>query len=251
MISAKAELSKKSMMKFARQFGDTTNQALLRLAISTGKQCAMLTHPMEKGRKVQENAILKGATKNVRAISPKLFNKIAKKAKPAYRFDRGGSGAVWVKLTPKQILRSDREVYDFIEDHRKENGRAKWLPFNQKAICKEPDFNKAMVRRRKLAGVTKGSWLGAHRELSKKVRGGDKPRLGKNVMSYAQKHMDKGDGKYLPKRLGKSECHLISDAPATKDQRIFPRDHADKAVKRAWKNTLSWYRRQCRLKYAR
>ena len=250
-VSAKAELTKASMRKFQKKFGDTTNQALIRLAVSTGRECALLTHPMKNARKVQQDAIMKGARKNIAPLPAKLFNLVTRKPKPAFRFERGGSGAVWAKLTPSQILQSDRDVYDFIEEARKPNGRVKWLPFSQKAICKKGDFDKAMVRRRKLAGVTKGSWLGAHRALSKKVRGGDKPRLGKNFMAYAQKHMDKGDGKARLKRLGKSEADLISDAPATKDQRIFPKEHAKDAVERSWRKTLSWYRRQCRLKFAK
>ena len=45
MIQTKAELSKRSMDKFRKQFGDTTNQALLRLAVSAGRECARLTPP--------------------------------------------------------------------------------------------------------------------------------------------------------------------------------------------------------------
>ncbi len=250
-IKATAEISKASMRKFQKKFGDTSNQALLRLAVSTGRECALLTHPMKNGKAVQMDAIQKGARKNIAVLPPKLFNQITKKPNPAFRFSRGAAGVVWSKLTEDRILRSDREIYDFIEQTRKPNGRAGWLPYTEKAICKKGDFNKAMVRRRKLAGVTKGSWLGGHQELSKKIRGGDKPRLGKNFMNYAQKHMDKGTGKYRGKKLGKSEAHLISEAPATKDQRIFPKKNAKDAVERAWKKTYRWYRLQCRLQFAK
>ena len=250
-LKATAEISKASMRKFQKKFGDTSNQALLRLAASTSRECALLTHPMENARKVQINAIEKGARKNIAVLPPKLFNDISKKPKPAYRFSRGGAGDVWSKLTPNRILKSDREIFDFIEKTRKPNGRAGWLPYTEKAICKKPDFKKAIVRRRKLAGVTKGSWLGGGRDLSKKVKGGDKPRIAKNFLPFAQKHIDLGSGKYRGKNLGKSEASLISEAPATKDQRIFPKKHAKDAVERAWKKTYRWYRIQCRLKFAK
>lgn len=246
MIEAKADLSQKSMRRFVKQFGDTTNQALLRLAVSVGRECALLTQPQGSSKKKIHDAIKHGALANVAAIPPTLFNKISKSRNPAFKFSRG-----WVHLNDGQILKSGSEIWDFIEDNRMPNGRVKWLPHRQKAIARKDDFKDVMVRRRKLAGVTKGSWLGAHQALAKKIRGSDKPRLGKNFMNWAQKHLDKGTGEFRGKRLGKSEAHLVSDAPATKDKRIFAKDDAKKAVERAWRKTLGWYRIQCRLKYSK
>ena len=246
MIETKAELSLKSMRRFVKQFGDTTNQALLRLAVSAGRECALLTQPYGSSKKKIQDSIKHGAEANIAAIPPTLFNRIEKSRNPAFKFSRG-----WVHLNNGQILKSGSEIWDFIEDNRMPNGRVKWLPHRQKAIARKDDFKDVMVRRRKLAGVTKGSWLGAHQALAKKIRGSDKPRLGKNFMNWAQKHMDKGDGEFRGKRLGKSEARLVSDAPATKDKRIFAKDDAKKAVKRAWKKTLGWYRIQCRLKYSK
>ena len=246
MIQTKAELSKRSMDKFRKQFGDTTNQALLRLAVSAGRECALLTQPYGSSKKKIQDSIKHGAEANIAAIPATLFNRIEKSRNPAFKFSRG-----WVHLNNGQILKSGSEIWDFIEDNRMPNGRVKWLPHRQKAIARKDDFKDVMVRRRKLAGVTKGSWLGAHQALAKKIRGSDKPRLGKNFMNWAQKHMDKGDGEFRGKRLGKSEARLVSDAPATKDKRIFSKDDAKKAVKRAWKKTLGWYRIQCRLKYSK
>jgi len=246
MIETKAELSLKSMRRFVKQFGDTTNQALLRLAVSAGRECALLTQPYGSSKKKIQDSIKHGAEANIAAIPATLFNRIEKSRNPAFKFSRG-----WVHLNNGQILKSGSEIWDFIEDNRMPNGRVKWLPHRQKAIARKDDFKDVLVRRRKLAGVTKGSWLGAHQALAKKIRGSDKPRLGKNFMNWAQKHMDKGDGEFRGKRLGKSEARLVSDAPATKDKRIFSKDDAKKAVRRAWKKTLGWYRIQCRLKYSK
>ena len=199
MIRAKAELTRRSLNKFRKQFGDTTNQALLRLAVSVGRECALLTQPYGASKKKIQGAIKHGAEANVAAIPATLFNKIAKSRNPAFKFKRG-----WVHLNDGQILKSGAQIWDFIEDNRMENGRVRWLPHRQKAIA-----------------------------------------------SFAQKHIDKGTGKFRPKILSTSEARLISDAPATKDKRIFAKDAAKKAVARAWRKTLSWYRRQCRLKFAK
>ena len=246
MISMQAALDEKKMKRFSKSFGDTTNQALLRLAISTSKNCAFFTNPRGKGKKEIVNAINKGALLNITPLAAKEFNRHAKSSNPAL-FANGR----WYKMNQGQILRSEGDVWDFIEKSREgsKRGRPKGLHYSRKAVCRKKDMDAVLKRRRKLAGITKGSWLGAFKALSIKVRGGDKPRLGKNYMNWAQKHMDMGRGKWQPKRLGKSEADLISNAPATKDKRIFSNEDARDAMKSAWRNTLSWYRLQCKLKY--
>jgi len=246
MISLNAALDEKKMQRFSRSFGDTTNQALLRLAISVSKNCAFYTNPRGKGKKKIVDAINKGARLNITALPVKEFNRHAKTNNPA-QFVKGR----WHKMDQSQILRSEEDVWNFIEKSRdgSKSGRPKWIPSNRKAICKNKDMDAVLKRRRKLAGIAKGSWLGAFKALSIKVVGGDKPRLGKNYMNWAQKHMDMGRGKWQPKRLGKSEADLISNAPSTKDKRIFSNEDAKDAMKSAWRNTIKWYRLQCRLKY--
>ena len=84
-------------------------------------------------------------------------------------------------------------------------------------------------------------------EEERKEAGSRGRRCGKTY--WAQKHMDMGRGKWQPKRLGKSEADLISNAPSTKDKRIFSNEDAKDAMKSAWRNTIKWYRDQCKLKY--
>ena len=245
-MSASAEMDRGSLEKFRKQFGETSDQALLRLALSVSRECAFYTQP--RGLKVEKivGAIEAGAKRNIIPLKAPDFKRHAKTNNPSH-FMNGR----WYPLHQDQILRDEDEIWDFIEKYRKGNqGRVKWVPPGQKAICKAADLNKVIKRRKKLAGIMKGSWFGSFSDLSRKVKGGDRPRLGKNYMYWAQRHKDKGKGRWIPGGRDKSEARLISKAPATLDDKYFNKGLADEAIKSAWKNTIAWYKQQCRIKFS-
>ena len=238
-LTLSAELDSKKMNKFRRQFGESSNQALVRLGVDTAKMAAVLTQPEGKGKKKIIKSINSGANKNIAALPAKTFNYFANKRSPAFPFQ--GS---WVRLDDSQILRSPGEIYDFVEKHRDNKGRVKSLSRGRRAICKQGDMDKAMTARRKLAGVAKGSWLGAGKSLARKSKGPEPASVGKNYMAWAQKHAKLGDSRFIKKILGKSEVHLISNAPSTKDKGLFSREAAKDAIEKATKTTMAFYRRE-------
>ncbi len=246
-MSADMEMDPGSLEKFRIEFGDTSNQALLRIAVSVSRECAFFTQPRGKGKKKIVDAINKGALLNIYPLPAKEFKKHANSSNPAFFANER-----WYKLKHGQILRSEDDIWNFIEKSREgsKRGRPKWLHPSRKAICKKSDMSAVLKRRRKLAGIAKGSWLGAFKPLSLKIKGGDKPRLGKNYMSWAQKHADKGRARWSPSHhLRVSQADLISEAPATKSKRIFSDKLGKRAVNSAWKKTTSWYEKQCKLKF--
>ena len=245
MISVKAKLDERKMKSFRKKFGETSNQALIRLAVDVAKDAAVLTEPKGKSKKQIVKNIISGARVNIAAIPARQFNQISKKKSPWFRFSKGG-----VSLSRAQILESPGEINGFIERNRNKKGRVRRLSQNQKAICKTGDMNKVLVKRKKLAGVTKGSWLGAGIKLSRKSKGSHPARVGKNFMAFAQKHKDRGTAKFRARILGKSEAFLISNAPATKDVKIFSKRDAKEAIRRAWKKVLNYYRREVRARVA-
>ena len=244
MISVKADLDRGKMIKFRRQFGESSNQALIRLSVGVAKEAAILTKPMGRGKKKVVAGIIAGARSNIRDLPAKRFNQIAKKSRPAFKFRDQ-----WVSLGEDQILRSPDEVNAFIEKNRNSKGRVKKLSSRDKAIAKTADFNKTLVRRKKLAGIAKGSWIGAGKVLARKSRGPEPARVGKNFIAWAQKHSDLGTARFRKRTLGKSEAHLISKAPATRDNGIFSKDEARQAVRRSWRKTLTWYRRESKRRF--
>ena len=146
-LTLSAELDSKKMNKFRRQFGESSNQALVRLGVDTAKMAAVLTQPEGKGKKKIIKSINSGANKNIAALPAKTCNYFANKRSPAFPFQ--GS---WVRLDDSQILRGPGEIYDFVEKHRDNKGRVKSLSRGRRAICKQGDMDKAMTARRKLAG---------------------------------------------------------------------------------------------------
>ena len=247
-MSATAEMDRGSLEKFRKQFGETSDQALLRLALSASRECAFYTQPRGQKKSAVEkivNAIEAGARRNIIPLKAPDFKRHAKSKNPAH-FMNGR----WYKLGQDQILWDEDEIWEFIEKYRKGNkGRVKWVPPGRKAICRVSDLNKVITRRKKLAGIMKGSWFGAFGDLSPKVKGGDRPRLGKNYMYWAQRHKNKGRGRWVPGGRDKSEARLISKVPGTLDKKYFNQGLADEAIKSAWRKTIAWYRQQCKIKF--
>ena len=244
-MSASMEMDRGSLEKFRKQFGETSDQALLRLALSVTRECAFYTQPRGKKKDKIVGAIDGGARRNIIPLKAPDFKRHAKSRNPSH-FMNGK----WYKLHQDQILRDEDAIWEFIEKYRKGNkGRVKWVPPGRKAICKAADLNRVIRRRKKLAGTMKGSWFGAFGPLSRKVRGGDRPRLGKNYMYWAQRHKDKGRGRWVPGGRDKSEAQLISKVPGTLDKKYFNQGLADKAIKSSWRKTIVWYRRQCKIKF--
>lgn len=245
MISVSAKLDSGKLNKFRRKFGESSNQALVRLGVDTAKLAAVLTQPEGKGKKKIIKGINSGAKRNIAPLPAKAFSYFTKQKRISFPFQ--GS---WVTLREDQVLRSPSEIYDFVEKHRDSKGRVKSLPRGRRAICKQGDMDKAMTARRKLAGVAKGSWLGAGKSLAKKSKGPAPATVGKNYMAWAQKHKKLGQSKLIKRILGKSEVHLISNASSTKDKGLFSRRAANEAIEKASKITLNWYRREVKRRLA-
>ena len=245
MISISARMHDVKMRTFSKHFGETSNQSLLRVGVQTAKEAAELTMPIGRSKKLITQNIITGARINVVDVVARRFNALAKRAKPRFKMRNK-----WVALPPNQILRDAGEVDRFIEKHRNAKGRVEKIQPEERAVCKRSDMNKTLVRRKKLAGIAKGSWIGAGRKLARRARGPNPPRIGKNFMNWTQKHADKGNGKLRTALLGKSHVLLISNAPHTKDKGILPPRLVKDAVKRGWKKTLNWYRREVKRRLA-
>tara|TARA_R100000655_G_scaffold35628_1_gene69254 strand:+ start:6886 stop:7623 length:738 start_codon:yes stop_codon:yes gene_type:complete len=245
MISIKAKMNDVKMRTFSKRFGETSNQSLLRVGVQTAKEVAELTTPLGRSKKLITQNIITGARINVVDVVARRFNALAKRARPRFKMRNK-----WVALPSNQILRDAGEVDRFIEKNRNSKGRVKKLQPEKRAVCKTSDMNKTLVRRKKLAGIAKGSWIGAGKKLARRARGSNPPRIGKNFMAWTQKHADKGTAKLKTALLGKSHVLLISNAPHTKDKGIVPPRLANDAVKRGWRKTLNWYRREVKRRLA-
>ena len=227
---------REKLQRLSRDFGDDADQATARLAVSMAREIAILTPPRGKDKKAILGAIITDAWRVVMVIPGKFFNHLTKTARPRINMGKGG----WQAIRPSQLTRSDRDIYDHIESHRDGKGRVREFKNRQvsmQLITTKPTMNKVLRRRRKLAGVAKGGFLGAGMAAARFQKGADRVSIGKNFMAWAQKHRNLGTAR----RIKAGEIELRNSA--RNSGALVGIGEADLAHERAWKNTERWYRR--------
>jgi len=227
---------REKLQKLARDFGDDADQATARLAVSVARELAVLSPPRGKDKKTIVAAIVTQAWRVVMVIPSKFFTHLSKAARPRVNMGKGG----WQAIQHSQLTRSDRQIYDHIESHRDGKGRVKEFKNRQvhmQLITTLPTMNKVLRRRRKLAGVVKGGFLGAGMEAARYQKGADRVAIGKNYMAWAQKHRGMGSAR----RTKPGEIELRNSARHAGGQVDVLT--VDRAETRAWKNTERWYKK--------
>lgn len=231
---------RRNFSKWQKKFGDSAAQAVSRLSVGVARETAILVEPKGKSKKKVVNGIVAGARSNIVAIPARDFNKLSAKRRPGFKF-----GHRWVTLDADQLLRGESEIQRFIEANRDGRGRVRKLSPERKAVAKKGDFNKVLVKRKRLAGIAKGSVLGAGMRAARFQRGGRRLSIGKNFMAWAQKHAGFGTAKRRRRAFG-PEIRLISEARHTRNNDIVSQQDVKEASRRAWRKTLAWYRHAMR-----
>lgn len=230
---------KRSIIREGRRFGDTGRQAVARWGVQAGRELAFQTQPFGNGgsRKTQEAAIEAGMKAVVLTVE-----KAQKKGKTV-RVTRNGKS--W-NHPASRFLESPEELNQWVEAHRVgAHGHTRRLKISQVAVCRKTTFRKAFALRKRLAGKAKGPWLGAAMDIAKMQRGARQIRIGKNFMSYAQKHSAKGKAK-KPLRGPFPIARLINNAAHVADSYVLKRSQITKALSMSGRKTLTWYKRAIR-----
>ena len=227
---------REKLQKLARDFGDDADQATARLAVSVARELAILAPPRGKDKKTIIAAIVTQAWRVVIVIQSKFYTHLMKSKRPRINMGKGG----WQPVSHSQFTKSDKQLYDHIESHRDGKGHVREYKNRQlsmQLITTRPAMNKVITRRRKLAGVLKGGFLGAGMAAARYQKGADRVAIGKNFISWAQKHRNMGSAK-RPKR---GQIELRNNARhASKLMDVLV---VDLAEDRAWKNTVGWYKK--------
>jgi hypothetical protein len=113
---------------------------------------------------------------------------------------------------------------------------------DRRAVCKKSDFNKTLRARKARAGIAKGAWVGAGREIARKQRGAQRLAIGKSFLSWTQKHANFGDIR-TRLRAFRAQADLINKARHAKSSYVIKDSHKKKAVYWGGRKTLKWYRR--------
>jgi hypothetical protein len=205
-----------SLKKASQDFGDSTDQSVLRWGVSIARELAGATQAFGRGKKAYSTQL--GAI-----ISD--MQKVVKIAQPSAK----------VNFPDPQSLIA------FVETKRtRQRRRTITLPENKKPTTHYNTFKQAVEIKAEQIGRAKGAWIGAGLNLSSQQKGEGKITIGKNFLGYAQKFARLGDTK-KKRSLFSSETILENNSQHSADKTVLSDSQKQKAVKFGLKKTLKWY----------
>lgn len=216
---------KAKLNKLSKEFGDTHEQAVVRLMVSAARNLAFETEAWGKvgTKKKQEIAIMRGITNVVNIVTPKHLQSLKKK------------GAV-------TVIESGSDLSEYVNGLRGKDGMTARMTKDMRAYTSEAVVKQCFTIRRKLAGIAKGGWLGAGMKASQMQTGGEKISIGKNFLSYAQKFARFGKvamrGGILTKRFG----ILYNTAKHAGKKRVLTNTGIETAKNQASIAVVKWYK---------
>lgn len=248
MAAAKIELDleqlRREVIAFAERFGETSRQAVVRAAVSVAREAAVQTLPRggDKGtatKKKIERRINRGVVlASVVLKDKKMWSRIKAQKRPRLRDkDR------WTEVRPEQFVDDKNRFSEWVDKVRGGNANpSRYLQFSRKAIVWPKLVKDTQRLRRKRAGIAKGGWLGAGMEAARMQRGGDRISIGKNYMSWAQKHSKWGRAeRYGSRQGGEFGVGLKNKNPYLRN--LWTRRLGKVAGEIGWRKTLRHYER--------
>ncbi|MGA0846890.1 MAG: hypothetical protein ACO3RV_10130 [Luteolibacter sp.] len=209
MLKASFDLRQldRSIAKAAKNFGETNKTAVARWGVATCRELALSTQPFGNG----------GMRSVCNPVDARAFNRAKGKK-----------------------LNSPDEISQWVDEHRTGSRGHARLNGGKKAICKQSDFRKALTARKTRAGMAKGAWLGAGKEIAKRQRGSDRLTIGKGFLSWTQKHTHRGAARASMMAF-RAAADLINKARHSASDYVIKDSHKRKAVEWGGRKTLKWY----------
>jgi len=179
---------------WAEKVGETTEQATIRLAVGVARSLMVETRPKQ--------ATIADLKKKTAASMGLVVEPVAQ-----VHFNRILSGkargvAIDGKLYPvrqDRVLKSIQDIWSAIERHRDNRGRTIKLAPRDRYICGRANFNKVVMKRRRLWGVAKGAWYGAGLAAGRKQAGLDRINI-KPKPKWIEHHSSKGQSTQMGSR---------------------------------------------------
>jgi len=224
----------KSLKKFAKLFGETSAQAVVRWSVQTCRELAMETQAWGKvqTKKKQEGAILADAY-NVLLVVDTL-----KSTGKGYRVTNQGKS---YSVAASKVLKSPGEISDWIEIHRtRRRGRTARIPIEERKVVSRKDFKAGMKERIARSGMAKGAWLGAGQAIARAQTGQEKINIGKNFLGYAQKHSGRGTAT-KPTNGWRPICGLTNHTAHSASKNVLSDAGMRRSVDFGLRKTVKWY----------
>lgn len=245
MIEAKFDMPKleRSLKRASKAFGDSTQQAVARWSVQCGRELAVSTQVYGKSgtRQKQNFAIEADARKVIFPVDSFRPSKTGRTARYTWR----GKSGNWPQ---SRVLKDAAAVNDWIEQNRtRRRGRTAKLPFAELAICEASVFKAAMKIRFARSGMAKGGWLGAGKDAVKFQKGAQRITIGKNFLSYAQKHGHLGNAKLRGGTVFQPVADLENRAPHVSSPSVLSKSEIGVAVGFGLRKTIKWYQHAAKL----
>jgi len=237
MISAKIDMPKleRSLKRYAKQFGDTTAQAVIRWSIQTCREMALETQVWgQRGtRKKQMGSIEAGALAVVLVVE--TLTNVGK----TYRATNRGKT---YHIPANRVLSDAGQVSAWIEQNRtRSHKRTRSIPVEERRVCTQEVFKRAMLDRAKAAGMAKGGWIGAGNDIAKSQKGAGKMNIGVGFLKYAQKHSHFGSS-VEPSPGFSPAAKLTNKVPYSGEKHVLAGGAFKKASAFGLKKTVKWYK---------
>jgi len=238
----KAEIDRpkleKSLKRFSKEFGETNAQAVVRWSVQACRELAMETQAVadkslgEKPRDKQRGAIIDDSYQ-VLLVVDNLTS-----SGRGYRAENQGKT---YHVRADMVLTDAQSVNDWIEVNRtRRGGRTAKLPAQERKVCAVTIHKKAMAMRFKKAGMAKGGWIGAGQDIARAQTGQDRINIGKNFLSYAQKHGRFGSAT-RPQSGWKPFVNISNRVAHSGSKNVLTSAAPARAFAWSLKKTVKWY----------
>ena len=239
MIKATIDRPKleRSLKYFAKKFGETTAQAVVRWSVQSCRELALETQVWGRTgtRKKQIQAILADSYKVLLVVD---------ELKPTPKGFRVTNQGKVYHVSKSDVCLDAQSVNDWIEINRTgRNGRApkNAIPITERKVCTRAVHGKAMRERYKRAGIAKGGWLGAGQDIARAQTGQEKILIGKSYMAYAQKHVHFGSAK-KPSNGWKPVSSITNKSGHSGSKHVLSSNAPKKAIDFGLSKTIKWYK---------
>jgi hypothetical protein len=236
VISADIDRPKleRSLKRFAKEFGETNAQALVRWSVNACRELAVETQVWgkTKTKAKQEGAIISDAYQVLLVVDELTAT--------GRGYKSTNQGKTYY-VSAHQVCLSAEDANDWIEINRtRRRARTAHLPISERKVCDRSVFKKAMKGRSARAGMAKGAWLGAGQEIARAQKGQERVNIGKNFLSYAQKHGKFGSA-IKPRGGWKPFCEISNRVAHSSDKNVLTAAAPGRAFAWSLKKTVKWY----------
>jgi len=227
----------RSLRRYGQAFGDTSAQAVVRWSVQTCRELGFEAQVFgkTKTKEKQIKAITTGALVVI------LVTETATKTAKGWKC-KNSQGTFYA--SNRKFLTSPASVNSWIDQNQSgSKGRTKKLAPEDRKVCTRKVFSQAIKIRSKRAGMAKGGWLGAGKDIANAQTGMDRVSIGKNYLGYAQTAGSKFGSARKPAPGFNPAAFVTNSVSHVSSPHVMKRSAYDKALGFGLKKTLTWYRK--------